>query len=980
MTRGNVENTLFEGLESVLSTLNMLGCSGIVTDGAGSVTKVNAIYESVSGYKTEELIGLKVWELPFTQRSEINLAWEAVMKGEGPRVVADRFTAKDGAPRALLCVIAPYHNPDDSIAGTTVTGIDAAFHYATDRTQALPTVLPYLNPNPVIQVDTEGRIVFSNDACVRILKRLGKESNLSLLLPPKLDKVLESIKSDLPTEVVSEVTVGDRVFNVQILTDPYANAARLYYSDITERKQFEARLVESEERYRQFVDANDERVFLKDEKFRYVIANKATSDYFNTTQEEIIGKTAFDLMPRDVAQRWHEEDLEVVRSGEMITSSSTTDGVSHETIKFPVRMHNGKTGIGGFVRNVTARKQAEETLVRYRLLFENARDGIILMDEDHLMVDVNPAVLRSYGYSRDEMIGRHVKMLVDHFDQETSRKVYSSADSGYSFESIHVRKDGTAFPVDMSTRPFFRDGRRYILNIIRDISERKEAHKAIEESEKRYRQLIENAMAGVCIVDTDMRMTMVNKSLAEMLGYSVEELTGMTTTDLLAPDTRAEQTIMPEDIPMDTSWHYEWRLQKKDGSELHALISEWSRHDEEGKFLGTACFVLDISERRAAERIVEESEKRYRQLIENAMDGICLLGVDGEMTLANQRLADMLGYTVDEMVGRLSTDFLTPEELATRDPIPGDMEENLCWRYASKLLKKDGAEVDVVISEWARHDESGNFLGTACFVSDVTHERQLEEQLQQVRSMEAVGHLAGGISHDFRNLLMGISGYAEIIQTKLDPDHPMQRSCGEILRCVDSGSALVNELLTFSKKQKINLESSNLNDLVSDADSILRGMLKDRVSLEIDLSPEELTVCVDVGQMERVIVNLSVNALEAMPDGGTLKIATRKVPAHETNLAIEKRGKVAEYACLEVSDTGRGMSEETLKRIYEPFYSTKKTRGTNGLGMSIVFGIVSSHKGAIEIKSREGEGSIFRVYIPITEVKECGPAQATEES
>jgi PAS domain S-box-containing protein len=286
--------------------------------------------------------------------------------------------------------------------------------------------------------------------------------------------------------------------------------------------------------------------------------------------------------------------------------------------------------------------------------------------------------------------------------------------------------------------------------------------------------------------------------------------------------------------------------------------------------------------------------------------------------------------------------------------------------------KKTGELIDVRLSSTPLRDSKGDVIGTMSMMEDITKGQQLEAQLLQSHRMEAVGRLAGGIAHEFKNLLMGVSGYAEIVQMKLGRSHPLFDTTNDLLNCVDRASKLIGHLQTFSRRQAIDACPTDLNALVLECKYLLERLLGEHIALRLDLAPKPCMVNVDRGQIEQAIVNLAINARDAMPQGGELTICTKRRRYADTGAASRHGVKPGKYIELSVTDTGMGMDEETQDRMFEPFFTTKDTGERTGLGLAVTYGIIKQHKGHIAVSSKIGKGTTFKVYLPMIRSEAAG--------
>ena len=382
----------------------------------------------------------------------------------------------------------------------------------------------------------------------------------------------------------------------------------------------------------------------------------------------------------------------------------------------------------------------------------------------------------------------------------------------------------------------------------------------------------------------------------------------------------------------------------------------------------------EITDRQRVAEALRESEEKYRILIENIQDGVFLIR-DLKMQFVNEAFAKMVGCPVNEVVGMDFRQFIAPEDV---DRVVDRYRrrqagENDGSEYEFRLLHKDGVTRVFVNMSMGSVEFRGGIasMGT---VKDVTERRivekerqRLEAQLQHAQKMEAVGTMAGGIAHDFNNLLMGIQGLTSLVMFDIDPAHPHIEYLKEIEECVKSAADLTNQILGFARGGKYEVKPTDLNELI-ESNSQMFGRAKKEINIYKEHQKFVWTVEVDQGQIGQVLMNLFVNAWQAMPDGGALSIATANMTL-DANYVKPFQAKPGKYVKLSVTDTGLGMDEKTQKRIFEPFFTTKEMGRGTGLGLATVYGIIINHGGFIDVHSKEGEGTTFNVYLPAIEIE-----------
>ncbi|MBN1830103.1 MAG: PAS domain S-box protein [Deltaproteobacteria bacterium] len=398
--------------------------------------------------------------------------------------------------------------------------------------------------------------------------------------------------------------------------------------------------------------------------------------------------------------------------------------------------------------------------------------------------------------------------------------------------------------------------------------------------------------------------------------------------------------------------------------------------DDDGKIANSKGMAKNIAEERRIIESLRQSEEKYRLLVENAND-IIVIVQKGIVAFANRKAVERTGYAYEQIVDRDFINFIHPDDRALvrkryEDRIAG---RSVPERYQFKLLRNDGAEIWGEISAvgitWEGEPATLNFI------RDITEQKKIETQLQQSQKLEAIGTLAGGIAHDFNNLLMGIQGNASLMMLDLDENHPQYRMLKSIERHVQRGANLTRQLLDFSRGGKYEVRATNLNDFIHAIAEIWARTRKE-VVLDERYCQNPWTVEVDRVQIEQVLLNLFVNAWQAMPGGGKLCIETANVALNDHDGEIHKVSP-GRYVKTSIADTGMGMDEATMSRIFEPFFTTKEMGRGTGLGLAAAYGIVKNHGGFISVHSKKGQGSTFDVFLPASEEQMEPAAKAGEE-
>jgi len=404
-------------------------------------------------------------------------------------------------------------------------------------------------------------------------------------------------------------------------------------------------------------------------------------------------------------------------------------------------------------------------------------------------------------------------------------------------------------------------------------------------------------------------------------------------------------------------------------------------HDETGRPLYVQGYWIDVTDHREAEQALAESEERYRELFENANDSLFTADASGKITSVNRAAERASGYSRWELVGKHFTELLPPEalEAAERElaaKMHGRSEASV---YESTILAKDGRRIAVEVSSRPIID-GDRVVGVQGSARDISERKRLEQQLRQAQKMEAVGRLAGGIAHDFNNLLTAIGGYAELVLSKLGPGDPLRHDAEEIRKAGERAASLTAQLLAFSRRQVLQPKVVDASAVLGETQSMLGRLIGEDVELVTRPARDLWHVRADPGQLQQVLVNLAVNARDAMPEGGRLTIETQNAKVGSRQASRLLPMPAGKYVQLSVADTGVGMDAETRSHVFEPFFTTKDQGGGTGLGLATVYGIVKQSGGFVFVTSEPGQGARFDVYLPRVEEELEGRAQPPEAS
>lgn len=497
--------------------------------------------------------------------------------------------------------------------------------------------------------------------------------------------------------------------------------------------------------------------------------------------------------------------------------------------------------------------------------------------------------------------------------------------------------------------------------------ERLIAQEELKRSEDRFRQLIEHAADAIFVYDHQFRFVEVNRQASESLGYTREELLAFSVADVEAPVIEADRPELQEQIVLGRPVTVETAYRRKDGSVFPAEV-RITLLQVGGRALKLA-LVRDITERKRFEKAIQDQRNLLSEIIENIPCAVFWKDQDLVYRGCNAMFARSRGYTSSkDVIGKTDQDLIGN----TAETAAGIRSDRELLRIGRPILNAEekwqspgaAAAAFVLSSKVPISTESGAARGILGIYTDITERKRLEEKFHQSQKMEAIGQLAGGVAHDFNNLLTAINGYTQIVREGLKENDPARELLREVVKAGERAAGLTRQLLAYSRRQVLQPKILDLNKIVLNLERMLRRLIGEDIELITSLSNGLNRVEVDPGQFEQVVMNLAVNARDAMPGGGTITIETRNVAHDDLPVISESNYYQTPYVMLEVRDNGAGMSPETLKRIFEPFFTTKEVGKGTGLGLATVHGIVKQSGGFVTVDSKIGHGTSFFVYLP----------------
>jgi len=773
-------------------------------------------------------------------------------------------------------------------------------------------------------------------------------------------------------------------------------------------------------------------IYFKDRDHRFVAVSMTKAEHWQTTPEDLIGKTDFDFFDEATAEQAHTDEQQVMETGQVLLGKEEVvtypDGSQrwYSVTKAPYYDAEGEiVGIVSISRDITDAKLAEARLrdseEKYRGLSENLQDVIVQVSLEGVLRYVSLAIQRLTGHDPEALLGQPATDFVVEEDRARVARALKEAAEGQPAQDMEVEvlaADGRHLPVEVTTFPIVEEGEIVAFQcVLRDITGRKQAEERLAKLNECFLSFgadpSENIKSLVALAGELLgaACALYNRLDGGMLVSAGQWHTAPDYNPVGEPDGHicydvikqgGDQLLVIRKLPETPYWQTDPNVQRYN---LQTYVGKAvSRGDE---YIGSLCLVYQEDfepdegqkelmgimasaigveeERKQAEETLRESEERYHMIADRVSDVIWIMDMDLHYTYVNPSGARGRGYSVEELMAQTVEDALTPaslevamtawEEELTLENMEGkdpDRSRALELEFTCKDGSTRWGEVTVTFL----HDANGQLTGILGVTRDITDRKHTEEQLRRAQKMEAVGTLAAGIAHDFNNMLQTLIVRAQLMLMTGDFDAETATNLREMISTGSRGASLVQRLLVFSRRIEPRKQIIHLEKPIEDVRLILERTISKLITIETDVQEGLWHVEADPYQMEQVLLNMGINAAEAMPGGGVLKMAAENLTLAQQDAELS----AGRYVVLSVSDTGMGIGEEHLEHIIEPFYTSKGHAEHSGLGLAIVHGIVESHDGFLRVSSEPGVGTTCQVYLPVAEsiapVEEVGKESA----
>ncbi|MBI4418124.1 MAG: PAS domain S-box protein [Ignavibacteriales bacterium] len=763
------------------------------------------------------------------------------------------------------------------------------------------------------------------------------------------------------------------VIGRNLLDHPEVRGIVVNSRDITDRRKTEEELRKNEMRLRVLLGSIDEIVFEFDRDGVCLNMWTTNDDLLIGRTDPIVGQKAENIFGKNLTTPFFEAFRRVFKTGQPESLEYEWDGRTGRRWFLarinPIASPNGSyESVSMLARDITERRMNEENLKQTLSLLsatlDSTADGILVVDRNGRIISANKKFGSMWRLPAEIIDSRDDdKALAYVLDQLKNpeqflskvRELYAHPDAE-SFDILEF-KDGRVF--ERYSQPQ-RVGGQSVGRVwsFRDVTERRRA-------EERYRTLFEESKDVVFISTPEGRFLDINQAGVDLFGYTSKE-------EMMSVDIRSELYADPKDRERYQKVLEEKRfvkdfelvLKRKDGTPITVLETTTPEYDQQGKIVLYRGIIRDITDRKKATEALQLQRSYFQQLFENSPAGIVVLDINDQILNTNRAFQEMFLWSLDEIHGKKINDLIVPEHLRQEgEELSGLAQGRNVVQKETTRRRKDGTEIGVAITGYpiVIDDE---LVGIYRIYVDISARRVLEEQLRQAQKLESLGTLAGGIAHDFNNILAIILGHVVTMEQNKTHPEKISNSVTIVQKAVQRGTALVKQLLTFARKSEPLFQTVRVNDLIRDLIQLLKETFPRTIDFSLSLGKQVPAITGDPNQIHQMLLNLAVNARDAMPMGGTISFITNTA----SGKSVRKKfldARAESYVSIKVSDTGVGIDEATQKRIFEPFFTTKGWGKGTGLGLAVVYGAISTHDGHIDVESNIGKGTTFTLYFPV---------------
>ena len=757
------------------------------------------------------------------------------------------------------------------------------------------------------------------------------------------------------------------------LSQSYTKQSQLYQqlqTALEERKQIEKALREERNLVSAILDVAGTLIVVIDKQGQIVSFNQGCERITGYSSEEIENKQVWDLIaPEEIETTT--KVFEQLKKGEFPNQHQNYWVAKDGSRRLISWSNNCLIDDDGSVKyiiatgiDITQKHQVEEDLNRF---FSLSLDMLCVGGFDGYFKQVNPAFKETLGYEKDELLAQSFLSFIHPDDVAATLAEMDQISRGVKtigFENRYRCKDGSYKWIQWNATPY--EEQFYALG--RDITERRQMQLDIQESEKRYRYIYENTPVMLHSIDSYGNLISVSNFWLEKLGYQRHEVLGRKSTEFLTPESQKyARQVLPEYFEKGFCQDIPYQIVRKDGKILDILLSAIAERDVDRNIIRSLAVLIDVTERNKAQHKIHEQAA----LLNVATDAIMVRDLKNQILFWNQGAERLYGFTSAEALGKNANELIYRESFPQLEEIHQILFESGYWKGELHQVTKDDNDI-VVFSTWNLvRDEQGNPKSTLIVNTDITEKKQLEAQFLRAQRLESIGTLSGGIAHDLNNILTPILAISQLLPLAVPKaDEQTQHFFNILENSAKRGATLVKQVLSFARGVQGDRTPLQVKHIISEIKDFARNTFPKSIEIQVGLPDNLRLISADATQIHQVLMNLCVNARDAMPNGGTLSLKAENIDIDQNYVKMNLDATVGNYVLITVADTGTGIPPETLERIFEPFFTTKEQGKGTGLGLSTTIGIIKSHGGFIHVYSEVGEGTKFQVYLPAIHIEE----------
>ncbi|MBI3194259.1 MAG: PAS domain S-box protein, partial [Ignavibacteriae bacterium] len=843
-----------------------------------------------------------------------------------------------------------------------------------------------------IAIHRDGKFLYVNDALVHMLKASSADVLIgtpiqNVVHPDYREIVSRRIQAALTQGIIAPVIEEEficfdgSVLPVEVIGIPFTlqgkNTMQVVVRNISKRKQTEERLQKTQELLNSLVEHAATPICVTGVDGIVRLANTSWKRAFGIEEPAVVGKHLNKLLPPPFAEEILLSNNEVATTKSFLAYDRSvvtqTGRKFYHVLKFPLLNKRDEIeSVGSISLDISELRKAEEesrkSENRWRAMFTTANEAILLLDKRYDVIACNELACRLYGYSEQELL---TKNLWDLCTEETRQHCTTMMKStiqqgGARWETINLKKDGTQFPAEVSSAPLFIEFDIQYLHIVRNLTERRRTESALRESEELYRSMVSASPDAIVIVDLNFMLTFASPKAFSVFGYSPDaDIQGKSIYDFIP---QSERQLVRQSLIGTLKKLYsgpgELKGRKADGTIIEIEANAEVIYNTKQEATGWVLILRDITERKRT----QDELMKLRKAVEASEDIIFVTTMDGTITFINPAFTKLYGYQPEEVVGKV-----TPRILKSGKMDASDYRQFWAMLLSKQTVKqelinktKDGRLRTLEVSVSPILDENHTILGFLALQRDITERKSLEQQFLRTQRLESLGMLAGGIAHDLNNIFSPIWMATEILRFRFkEPEH--QQIIDTIAASAQRGGDIVKQILTFARGVGGKLGAVQIKHILRDVLEMMKETFPRQIEIKSDIAKNLWMIQADATQIHQVLLNLCVNARDAMPDGGTISLLAENIVVDEALAHGNIGAKPGNYIVVTVQDTGTGIPSSIIDKIFDPFFTTKEVGKGTGLGLSTAHSIIQNHKGFLTLNSEVGKGTSFKVYFPADE-------------